>query len=344
MKKNFYNNLTEEIISNKEVYITTITKAKNEELVGKKILRCNDELIFEQEVNIEFYKNIINSIDFNSYGKILVLDEDTEVFVEQIIPKPQLVICGGGHVALDLCSVGKMLDFNVIVIDDRKEFANESRFNIADKVICKSFEEALSEVNGNNSYFVIVTRGHRDDRKCLEIILNKNHKYVGMIGSKGKVAMVRSKLIQAGYTKEELNKVHTPIGLNIGAETPAEIAISIAAEIISIKNEGDKPSYIDYNILNTIKDDSRNKVLVSILNKKGSSPRGVGAKMLVFEDGDFMGTIGGGSVENAAYEKALDLIKKQKSCVEIYDLSNSKAATLGMACGGKITVLFEYIN
>ena len=344
MKKSFCDNLTEEKINNKEIYIVTITKAKNEELIGKKILKCDDELIFEEEINIEFYKNIINLIDFNSYGKILVLDENTDVFVEKIIPKPQLVICGGGHVALDLCSVGKMLDFNVTVIDDRKEFANESRFNIADKVICKSFEEALSEVNGNNIYFVIVTRGHKDDRKCLEIILNKNYKYVGMIGSKGKIAMVKSKLLQAGYTKEELNKVYTPIGLDIGAETPAEIAISIAGEIINIKNKGDKPSYIDYNILNTIKNDSRKKVLVSILDKKGSSPRGVGAKMLVFEDGDFIGTIGGGSVENAAYEKALDLIKEKKSHVEIYDLSNSKAATLGMACGGKITVLFKYIN
>ena len=131
-----------------------------------------------------------------------------------------------------------------------------------------------------------------------------------MIGSIAKVANSIRLLLEKGYNTEDINKVNAPIGINIGAKTPAEIAVSIMAQIIQEKNN-DNVSSIDEEILKEIVCDKDGKVLASILDKRGSSPRGIDAKMLVMEDGTFTGPIGGGSVENAVYEKAIELIKEK---------------------------------
>ena len=344
MKRSIYRELKRILKEGQDVYIITITKAKEEKLIGNKILKNDKELIFEDSINKEIYINIAESIEFNEGGKNITVNDDIEVFIEHVGAKPSLVICGAGHIALPLCNLAKMLDFTVTIIDEREEFANRDRLTEADNIICLDFESALEKVDfNNNSYFVIVTRGHKYDKNCLEIILKNNFKYVGMIGSKAKVVTVVKDLIKGGFTEEIIKKIHTPIGIKIGAQTPAEIAVSIAAEIISVKNESNI-YYIDEEILNKINEKDEAKVLVTIMDKKGSSPRGAGAKMLVFRDESFIGTIGGGIVENAAIKKAIEAIEKEKSFVETYDLSNSKAAKLGMACGGTIKVLFEYIK
>jgi len=240
--------------------------------------------------------------------------------------------------------MAKLLEFNTTIIDDREEFANKERFPIADNIICENFDEAFKKIKFNkNTYFVIVTRGHKDDRKCLETILKNDFCYVGMIGSKGKVTFVINSMLENGYTKEEIAKVHTPIGLKIGAKTPAEIAVSILGEIIRVKNEKEISS-IDDNILNELSTRNEAMVLSTIIEKHGSGPRGVGTKMLIFKNKSFIGTVGGGSVENAVYEKALELMEAKKAFVEEYDLSNSASAKLGMACGGSVKVLFEFIE
>jgi Xanthine and CO dehydrogenases maturation factor, XdhC/CoxF family len=164
-----------------------------------------------------------------------------------------------------------------------------------------------------------------------------------MIGSKVKVAFVKNSLIENGYSSEELEKVYTPIGLKIGAKTPAEIAVSILGEIIQVKNEK-QISSIEDNILKEIGDRNEPMVLATIVEKHGSGPRGAGTKMLIFKDKSFIETVGGGSVENAVHEKALELIETKKSVVEEYDLSNSVSAKLGMACGGNVKVLLEFIE
>lgn len=344
MKRKFYKVVKENLLSKKDLFIFTILESVNDLDIGKKILKVDNEFIFEDERDREKYKEIIENLDLKETNKVFDINNSYKIMLEQIASKPKLVICGGGHISLELYKVAKMLDFNVIVIDDREEFANTERFPSADKVICKKFNEALEEINyDNNSYFVVVTRGHRADQICIESILNKEYKYLGMIGSKAKVANSVRQLVEKGYSSKEIEKIHAPIGLNIGAQTPAEIAISIAAQIIEIKNKSNL-SNVDEKILNTINESNKKMVLVSILDKVGSSPRGVGAKMLVTDDKKLIGSIGGGSVENAAYEKALELIKQEKSYIESYDLSNSVAAKLGMTCGGTIKVLLEYIK
>ena len=147
-----------------------------------------------------------------------------------------------------------------------------------------------------------------------------------MIGSKAKVESVRRELYNCGFTTEDIEKIHAPIGLKIKAQTPAEISISIMGEIINYKNSI-KISNIDDAILDNITKNKDKIMLITILNKNGSSPRAVGTKMLVIENGNFIGTIGGGILENVVYNKALELIKLEKSSIENYDLSNSKALT-----------------
>lgn len=346
MKKVFYSNLFNTLHEKGEINVVTVINGiyNGRNIVGQKLIKSENDIIMEDKSLNDFWNSMLCKLDFTKGMCIVRLENDVELFIEYLVGKPHLVICGGGHIALPLCSIGKMLDFEVTVIDDRIEFANNERFTIADRVLCNDFNEALEEVNHNKStYFVIVTRGHKDDRKCLEKILKNDFFYIGMIGSKSKVAFVINNMLENGYTKEQINKVHTPIGLSIGGQTPAEIAVSIAGEIILEKNKKESIN-IEESILNPICNRKEPMVLATIIEKHGSSPRGVGTKMLIYENKEFIGTIGGGSIENAVYEQALELIKNRESFVGEYDLSNSAASKLGMACGGTVKVLFEFID
>lgn len=346
MKKNFYNNLSNIINSNGEAFVISVTKGiyNGKSIVGQKLLKSKESIFVEDNNTMDFWNEILNRVDFTKGTYVAELENEIGLFIEHVIGKPNLVICGGGHIALPLCKMAKMLEFNTTIIDDREEFANKERFPMADNILCKNFDEAFKEIKFNkNTYFVIVTRGHKDDRKCLETILKNSFYYVGMIGSKGKVAFVINNMLENGYTKEDIAKVHTPIGLKIGAQTPAEIAISILGEIIQVKNEK-VISNIDDEILNEICKRDESMILATIIEKYGSGPRDVGTKMLIYKNKGFIGTVGGGSVENAVYEKALELIGTKKSILEEYDMSNSASAKLGMACGGNVKVLFEFIG
>ena len=164
-----------------------------------------------------------------------------------------------------------------------------------------------------------------------------------MIGSMSKVDYTFNTMREEGYSNEELSKVHSPIGLKISAKTPEEIAVSIFAEIIQVKNEK-LFCTLEEGITYKLENQTQKMILATIVEKAGSSPRGEGAKILILEDGTFVGTVGGGAIENAVIEKAKELIKLRKPYVETYNMSNSKASTLGMACGGTVKVLFEYIG
>lgn len=344
MKKNFYTKLYNELNKSKEVYLITVVSGKynGKNITGQKLFKADDSIIIEDNTYEDLWSEILGDVKFNKTTYITTY-EDKELFVEYLTSKPNLVICGGGHIALPLCNLGKLLDFKVTIIDDRKEFANYDRFTIADEVICENFEKILKEKRfAKNTYFVIVTRGHKDDRKCLEAVIDKDYAYVGMIGSKSKVSTVVTTLLESGYSQELIDKVHTPIGLNIGGQTPAEIAVSIAAEMIQEKNIN-KKTEISEEILKDIIECNQSKVLATIVEKVGSSPRGIGTKMLIKEDRIFKGTVGGGSVENAVYLKSLELIENKSSDVEVYNLSDTDASNLGMVCGGKVKVVFEYI-
>ncbi len=161
-----------------------------------------------------------------------------EIFIEPLSPPSELLILGGGHIAKPLVVLGKLAGFEVTVIDDRPSFANRDRFPEADRVICLDFVSALKRTKiGPNTYVVIVTRGHRHDSECLNLCIGRSAAYLGMIGSKRRIKIVLESL-HTGDPEVKLSRVHAPIGLDIGACTPEEIAISIMAEVILVRRGG----------------------------------------------------------------------------------------------------------
>lgn len=162
--------------------------------------------------------------------------EEVVLFADPIFPLPEMIILGGGHVAQPLAALAKMVGFQVTVIDDRPDFASQERFPQADRIICADFAQALKEIQvGPQSYLVIVTRGHQYDYFCLRETIGLPAAYIGMIGSRTKVRGTKKRLLEEGIDPELIEQVHAPIGINIGAETPEEIAVSIMAEIIAIR-------------------------------------------------------------------------------------------------------------
>ncbi len=162
-----------------------------------------------------------------------------DVFIEPMEPKPTLLIFGAGHISLPLAKLGNVAGFSVTVVDDREEFANKDRFPEAERVICDSFESAVSSIRITPStYIAIVTRGHRFDTFVLKQVINSKAAYIGMIGSKTKVETAFQELKKSGIPEGRIKQVYAPIGLDIGAETPEEIAISILSEIVKTRRGG----------------------------------------------------------------------------------------------------------
>jgi xanthine dehydrogenase accessory factor len=160
-------------------------------------------------------------------------------FLEPLFPSFQLVIAGAGHIGKALAHLGKLLDFEVTVIDDREEYANKSNIPDADYVVVNDIGKALRDLRkGPDMYIVIVTRGHDDDAKALKPCINSQAAYLGMIGSKSKIAKMHSHFVQNEWaTEEQWSAIHAPIGLEINSKTVEEIAISIAAELVLERNK-----------------------------------------------------------------------------------------------------------
>lgn len=158
-----------------------------------------------------------------------------DIFIEPITPPESLFIVGAGHVGAASASLGKMLGFRTVVIDPRPDLNNPSRLQSADEIIVEDYETALKKAAlDDSSYIVICTPEHACDEECLHIAVSGPSAYVGMIGSKRKVAQAKAHLLAAGIRQEALDRVRAPIGLDIGAETPEEIAVSIMAEILKV--------------------------------------------------------------------------------------------------------------
>ena len=175
------------------------------------------------------------------YDTGLVCGGTLEIFIEPVLPMPLLYIFGAGHVALELFKVANNSGFGCIVVDDRDSFANAERFPNAVEVIAKDFDESIAGLSPTeSSYIVIATRGHRDDMRVLRWAVKTPAHYIGMIGSKRKAITVFRELTGEGLDPELFARVHSPVGLDIGAITPEEIAISIAAELIAHRRKTER--------------------------------------------------------------------------------------------------------
>ncbi|MDX9745735.1 MAG: XdhC/CoxI family protein [Syntrophales bacterium] len=165
------------------------------------------------------------------------------VFIEAIVPKASVYIMGAGHIGYHLARMAKMVDFRVVVCDNRPEYANRERFPEVDDLHTDDYEQIFPKLPVSaSSYIVIVTHGHAHDQMALEWALETQARYIGMIGSRKKTRQVLDNLIEKGVSAEDIEKrVHSPIGLNINAETPAEIAVSIIAEMIQVSYSDGPP-------------------------------------------------------------------------------------------------------
>ena len=162
-------------------------------------------------------------------------------FVEPVEASPTVYVFGGGHISQQIAPMAALVDFRVKVIDDRMEFASPQRFPAAEEVICRPFEGAVESLHiGPSGYVVIVTRGHSWDGLVLADVLKTDAAYIGMIGSRHKRNAIYQSLLQTGFTKEDIDRVHSPIGLDIKAETPEEIALSIVAELVAVRGAKSK--------------------------------------------------------------------------------------------------------
>jgi xanthine dehydrogenase accessory factor len=170
------------------------------------------------------------------YDTGLVCGGTLDIFIEPILPPALLYIFGAGHVAASLYKTAHDAGFDVIVVDDRAAYANRDRFPAAQEVVAEDFEEAIRRLNpSQSSYIVIVTRGHRDDMRCLRWAVQTPARYIGMIGSKRKTIAIFKQLTGEGISPQLFDRVHAPVGLDIGAVTPEEIAVAITAELIAVR-------------------------------------------------------------------------------------------------------------
>ncbi|MEW8955276.1 XdhC family protein [Clostridium sp.] len=301
-------------------------------------------------LNDKVYQAALTSLDT---GKVETVDleERKSILVEPFFPKPRLFVFGGGHIAKPLVEFSSRVGFSVTLIDDRPTFANSGRFPEAEKVICDSFENSFNLIDFRKSDFVvIVTRGHRHDGLVLRHVLNYDLSYVGMIGSKRRVRGMMNELLEEGFSKEKLDLVNSPIGLDIGAITPDEIAISIISELISFKNKGvinklgKNFSFPDFDKEVAIEISEKSempKALITILSSKGSVPRKAGAKMIAYFDGRTLGSIGGGCSEAAVLTNARGVMIDKGFLIQHVDMTGVVAEAQGMVCGGVMEVLVE---
>ena len=294
---------------------------------------------------------------FSEGCPVLQKTERVTVFSEPFRKEERMIILGGGHVSLALAEFASRIGFSVTVVDDRPFFANKIRFPFAHEVICDSFVSAIPRLGIHSfDYVVLVTRGHKHDGDCLRTLFReKEPYYIGMIGSRRRVAGLKDALEEEGISRDWLEKIHTPIGLKIGAVTPEEISISILAEVIREKRmpSPDKArtffTDIDMEVLHKlacIPENRKNqkKAIVTIASTKGSVPRKAGAKMIVYEDGFTEGTVGGGCAEAELAGVARQIIKTGGWTIKNIDLTNDMAGEEGMVCGGTMEMLVEAVE
>ena len=256
------------------------------------------------------------------------------------------MVCGGGHVAAATVRMAKLLDLPVTALEDREEYAEQLWQAGADEVLCAPFEEGLAQVPGGEEvYFIVLTRAHAFDLDCLRAILSKPAAYVGMMGSRGRAALVRRQLVEAGADAARVEQIHAPIGLAIGAKTAQEIALSILAEVVEIKSqrqqtEGFSPALLA--ALQAAQAEGTPAVLVTIVARHGSAPREVGSKMLVLPD-KTIGSVGGGIMEYRAQQQAARMLAGAEApCQRMTCSADGKNTDAAIAaCGGSMELLLK---
>lgn len=364
--ENIYQKLYEHLEKDQQVLL--ITKLKNRK-ISKYLYdkdedrRQNTECVYQNdekqdaESSMEDREYILAEKACESGRPEVEEEGDVTLVGEPFAPKERLILLGGGHVSLALSEFSVKIGCSVTVADDRPYFANRIRFPWASEVLCDSFPNAIEKLHITSSdYVVILTRGHRYDGECLKKLYHQPAvTYLGMIGSRRRVRTLKEQLIEEGIDENWLKKLHSPVGLDIGAVTPEEIAIAILSEIIKTKRKPQNGEYsgiksdVDMRVIKQLAYPpdamkEMGKAVVTILETKGSVPRKAGAKMIVYENGMTFGTIGGGCAEARIMENARNIIHTGSFRICEIDMTGTIAEEEGMVCGGTMKVLIEDID
>lgn len=316
--------------------------------IGRQLLLCEGVPVWPCQPEGLLARNISALAECGTSG--IVTLENTRVFVEKFGGTPRLVVCGGGHVAEAAVRFAVLLGLPVTGLEERPEYADALRRAGAEEVLCGPFAESLARVQGGaETYFVVVTRAHSFDVECLLEIYKKRFAYVGMMGSRGRAGLVRRQLTEAGVPPEKAEALHAPIGLAIGAQTAQEIALSILAQIVELKNARQQTEGFSKEMLAAMDDCAMQKtpaVLVTIVSRHGSTPREVGAKMLVLPDKKCVGSVGGGIMEYRIQQLAAQMLAGAAAPCQLaaYSASAKDDDAALAACGGSMEVFLQLLK
>ena len=227
-----------------DIFTIIDSNPKNNENIGSMfIIDADGEIQGQCEEYLA--QKVVNVVRETTWVKPVIISvegqfgEQYRIFWDKMTKKFSAIILGGGHISQPLTEIIGMLNFNVTVVDDRPEFAYPARFPAAQKVYCQNFTSVFQEITiDKDTAVIIVTRGHRYDLDCLRATLDSEVRYLGMIGSKRRIAEIVKMLLEEGVPEDKLNRLRAPIGFDIKAETPEEIAVSVAAEVISVFRGG----------------------------------------------------------------------------------------------------------
>ena len=312
----------------RDIRLVTVIGGDVNELVGSQFLyeqngkQLTTNKPFPLDLALPFYTEIEAGLCQVKHNNHLL-----ELMIEPLSPPPTLLVLGSGHIAECLVSIGHLLCYEVIVVDDRPEFANPLKLPMADQIWCGSFSEMLPNVSLHSHCFaVLATRGHQTDAIALSYLINKQIPYIGMVGSKRKIRSIYTLLDKQGIHVSQHKNVYAPVGLDINSETPQEIALSILAEVQLIRygGSGRTLSSMDQQPKVHSNDKQRNRpdldlfrkmasaqeknepfAAITVIETAGHVPRGTGTRMMVSADGRIDGTIGGGRRESELIELSL---------------------------------------
>lgn len=243
LDKDLLKSLRSVLVDEQTAVLVTVVRGPDETFGHELLLKENGSATgtISDELN-EQVVNLARETLAQGESRRVMLNDETEVFIEVILPPPTVIAVGGVHITITLMALAKTLGYRTVVIDPRSAFGNEERFPTVDQMIQKWPDEALKELPITRSTAIaMLTHDPKLDDPALKIALPSPAFYVGALGSKNTQAKRRQRLLDEGLTEEQLNRLHGPIGLKIGAGTPEEIAISIMAEIVAARNNAAQP-------------------------------------------------------------------------------------------------------
>jgi xanthine dehydrogenase accessory factor len=246
--------MIEQVLERGEVALI-VTKLSGPDNVGAKLLvRENgstagslgdaalDSVVVDNALRFLTSREETRMFNVSEFASDFPSARETSLLFERLQPAPQLVVCGAGHVGASLARLAAFAGYHTTLLDDRAQFLNRERFpeEQIDLLVAADWASAVREAvgNGRGVSVAVVTRGHNEDEQCMQIAVRANPDYIGLIGSKRRTSIVIERLREAGVPEEQLNKIHAPIGLDIGAVSPEEVALAIMAEIIAIRRGG----------------------------------------------------------------------------------------------------------